>query len=132
MANSPSYLFVGFSTIGNNLNRKWTYYDIDLVNRDLMNHFQTRVGERVMRPTWGCKIWDYLMEQMTPTNEGLIINEAINICEEDTRVTVNNVTVTATDNSIRVDLLLLYNGLNVVRTFTAIFNKEESSPGYGA
>ena len=127
MATKPSYLFVGFNTVGNNLTRKWTYYDIDLVNKDLMMHFQTRVGERVMRPTWGCKIWDYMMEPFTPTTEGLIIDEAVSICEQDTRVTVNNVSITSTENSVRVDILLLYNGLNVVRTFTATFNKEEQA-----
>jgi phage baseplate assembly protein W len=33
---------------------------------------QTRVGERVMRPEFGCRIWDYLFEPITPRTLGLV------------------------------------------------------------
>lgn len=33
---------------------------------------QTRLGERVMRPDFGSRIWDYLFEPITPRTLGLV------------------------------------------------------------
>jgi len=119
--------FVGFSTIGANLTKNWTYYDIDLIKRDLLNHFNTHMGERVMRPDFGCKIWDYMMEQLTPNMKDLVLKEALRVCESDSRVTVKNSEVYTYGNGIRIELTLLYNPYDVVDTFYVDFDTRQNT-----
>jgi phage baseplate assembly protein W len=125
-ANSQIF-FTGFSTIGSTLTKNWTYYDIDLVKIDLLNAFNTRVGERVMRPSYGCKIWDYLMEPLTPSIVDLISQEATSICEADSRVNVNSVNVYQFGQGIRVELTLIFNPFGVIDTFTVDFESRQDS-----
>lgn len=124
MAQSDSQnLFTGFSTAEAGLTKEWTRYDIDLIKQDLHYHFHTRVGERVMMPRFGCKIWDYLMEPNSPAMRDLIAQEATRICEEDTRLSVQNVNVYAVGNGVRVEITLHYIPFSVVDTFVADFNQ---------
>lgn len=99
-------VFRGFSTINGETRTDWSVYDIDLIKRDLLNHFHTRVGERVMRPDWGCRIWDWLMEPLTEPMREQIVAEAVRICREDPRVTVAGVNAIALDHGVRVEIAL--------------------------
>lgn len=116
-------LFTGFSTADTDLNKNWTLYDVELINRDLYNHFHTRVGERVMRPNFGCKIWDYLMEPASRAIRDLIAQEATRICQEDTRLTVQSVNVFALGSGVRIEITLFYEPFKVVDTFQMDFNQ---------
>ena len=130
MANSngaSQNYFVGFSTIEAKLTKNWTYYDIDLIKRDLLNYFNTRVGERVMRPDFGCKIWDYLMEQLTPNIQDLITQEAVRICESDSRVIVQGTQVYTYGQGVRVELTLQYNPYEVIDTFYVDFDTRQDT-----
>ncbi len=118
-------IFTGFSTSGSSASKNWTYYDIDLIKRDLMNHFNTRVGERVMRPNFGCKIWDYMMEPLTPGMSDLIKQEAIRICESDSSVSINDVKVYTAGAGIRVELTLLFQPFAVIDTFAVDFEARQ-------
>jgi len=117
--------FVGFSTQNSAETGNRTIYDIDLINTDLMTSFQTRVGERVSRPDWGCKLWDYLMEPMTPVMRENIISEAVRICGLDTRTELVNVQVLEVDQGFRIAIDLWYLPWRVKGTFTATFQREE-------
>ena len=132
MADSNSTIyFTGFSTVGVSLSKNWTLYDVPLVRRDLLNHFNTRVGERVMRPTWGCKIWDYLMEPLTSGMTDLITAEALRVCQSDQRVVVQNIQVTGLDSGVRIDLTLFYQPQNVVDSFYIDFeNRQDAEVGF--
>ena len=118
--------FFGYSTVGRPIKKDWTYYDIELIKRDLLNYFNTRVGERVMRPDWGCKIWDYFMEPMTPAIQDLIIAEATRICQSDSRVTVVDISTASYANGLRVALTLSYAPMNVVQSFTVDFEARQA------
>ena len=59
--NNLATIFRGFSTV-DNIRAPYSLYDDDLVKRDLLNEFQTRKGERLMRPDFGSIIHDLLME----------------------------------------------------------------------
>lgn len=118
--------FVGFSTQNALTTGVRTYYDIDLINIDLMTAFNTRVGERVMRPEYGCKLWDYVMEPMTAMTSDLIIQEATRICELDTRLKVQTVNVYQADQGFTIAITLQYLPWMVVSTFTATFESENS------
>lgn len=119
--------FKGFSTIESQKTRERTYYDLDLIKFDLLNHFHTHIGERVMRPTWGCRIWDWLMDPMTPLLKNEIVSEARRICEEDSRLNVRDLQVSDTDHTIRIEILLEFVPLNVIDTFTVEFERREEA-----
>ena len=65
---------------------------VDDLDRSMRIVLMTAPGERVMRPTFGCTIWDLLFEPITPNLLGLIaqaVREAIGQWEP--RVEVENV-----------------------------------------
>lgn len=118
--------YSGFSTVGVNGNQSWARYDIDLIRTDLMNHFQTRIGERVMRPDYGCRIWDWLMEPMTPALREMIVNEVVRVFKADTRLVLTEVRVFQLDNGIRIECSLNYVGFSGDHTVTVDFS--DNSP----
>lgn len=83
-------------------------YDVNLVRQDLLNHFNTRVGERVMRPTFGCKIWDYLMEPYSDYVRGLVESEVKRIIAAEPRVEMVDYNVYTFEHGIVVEVLLNY------------------------
>lgn len=119
--------FVGYSTQASHKTGVRSLYDIDLINVDLMTAFNTRVGERVMRPDYGCKLWDYLMEPMTSVMSEQIIQEAIRICQLDKRVVVQNVQVYQMAKGFSIAITLQYLPWLVVATFTANFASADAA-----
>lgn len=113
--------FTGFSTVGSEKTRERVFYDLELCKRDLMNHFHTRPGERVMRPTWGCSIWDYIMEPMTDGLREIIVDEVISIINADARCEIVSVNVDTTANGIIVGIVMNFIPQAVVDTFTVSF-----------
>jgi phage baseplate assembly protein W len=129
-SNSSSQLtryFLGYSTLYSNITGVRSLYDIDLINIDLMTSFNTRVGERVMRPDYGCKLWDMLFEPMTPILAGAIIAEATRICNLDARVVPQTITPLQIDKGFRIEATLLYLPWNVIATFSANFELSETT-----
>lgn len=117
--------YSGFSTFDAERQQSWARYDIELIKRDLMNHFQTRIGERVMRPDFGCRIWDWLMEPMTPLLREMIVNETIRVCQTDARVALQDVRVLEFENGIRIECTLNYVGFDAKDTFTVDFEARD-------
>jgi len=48
----------GFSTI--NQIKKFRLTDVELVKRDLINHFSIKKGQKLMNPDFGSIIWNML------------------------------------------------------------------------
>lgn len=127
---TPSTLkryFVGFSTQTSQIDGVRSIYDINLINIDLANAFNTRVGERVMRPDYGCKLWDYLMEPLTSALQEDIIQEAIRICNLDSRLVMQNTQVFQSMYGFSISITLQYLPWLVVGTFTATFENAEAT-----
>lgn len=122
-----SRVFWGYSTVNTDQNGKTQLFDISLVNRDLYNAFYSRVGERVMRPDWGCKIWEWLMEPMTQLLQDQIVAEVVRICNSDVRLSIVNIQVNTYQNGIRVDMTLNYLPFNVVNSFTVTFEQRQTA-----
>jgi phage baseplate assembly protein W len=127
MAPQLKRYFIGFNTQDSATTGVRTLYDVELVNRDLMTAFQTRVGERVMRPDYGCKLWDYLMEPLIPTMRQQIIDEAIRICSLDSRLVMKTIQVFELDQGFRIEVTLEYLPWRVIDTFTASFERDEQT-----
>lgn len=114
----------GFSTVGK-LKPSYALKDLDLVKRDLMNHFSTRVGERVMLPNFGCRIYDTLMDPQDATSRDLILDEARRIINEDPRVELKNIELIEMEFSIVLKVLIFYSGTDVTDEMLIEFSKEE-------
>lgn len=91
----PRALYRGFSTVAKEgLNTK--LFDVDLVKQDLLNEFNTRIGERAGRPQFGSIIHDLLFDLGDPRTESLVEADIIRIINNDPRVEPLEVTVNVT------------------------------------
>ena len=94
--------YIGYSSIGQ-LAESRILTDKDIAKRDLMNHFYTRKGERVVNPEFGSIIWDMLFEPMDLYTENLIQEDVERIINSDPRWNlINSVVQKPDDHSITV------------------------------
>ena len=108
-AAKQSHFYKGFSSVDNtNLGNK--LYDFDLIKQDIINHFRTRKGERVMNPTFGSAIWDLIMEPLTNEVRTLLTQDITRICNFDPRVTPTQIDLTEYPSGYLLELTLLLNG----------------------
>jgi phage baseplate assembly protein W len=97
----------------------------DLVKRDLLNHFMTRVGERIGRPLFGCRIWDWLYEPMTRGLEIRCGEEVTRIAKSDGRVGVGSVSVFTFEHGIVAEVSLIYKNEVTVESFRISFDQRQ-------
>lgn len=112
----------GFSTINSNKNFK--LYDDDLIRQDLMNHFMTKKGERVLRPNFGCDIHKYVFQQDSEQTRSLILLAAKEVFEADPRVAIMSLKTTRIQNGIAIyaELKNVFSG-NIFE-FINVFNEK--------
>ncbi len=115
-------LFRGYSTVNagpknNEIN------DIELIKRDILNHFYTRKGERVMYPNFGSIIWDLVFEPLDETNKDAIITDAIDIVSQEPRVELSNVRVTEFEHGIRLEIDVVYKPFDAIGTLDVEFDR---------
>lgn len=121
----PKRYFFGFSTQNSATTGIRTLYDVDLINVDLMASFQTRVGERIMRPDYGCKLWNYLLEPWTNELSTDIITEVNRICGLDTRLVLVDQQVFQQAYGFQINMTLMYLPWRVIQNFTVNFQQNE-------
>lgn len=119
-------LFYGYSTLETNT-KKQQFADIELIKRDLLTHFNTRKGERVMMPTYGCGIWDMFFDQFDELAQEIIVEECTKVVNSDSRVSLQNISVNTLDQGIIVQMDLLYVPFNVVNTFSIEFDNRTNT-----
>lgn len=120
-----SRLFVGYSTLETNSKRQ-QFADIALIQRDLINNFYTRPGERLMMPTYGCGIWNLLFEPFDPVTIDSIVYQAQQVINNDSRVQMKNINVQQFDQGLLIQMELLYVPFNVVETFSLSFDNRSA------
>lgn len=113
-------VFSGFSSEDYN---KEVLYDVELITRDLKNHFYTRRGERVMNPEFGTIIWDMLFEPFTENVRNLVREDVIRVIESEPRVELQNVEVATTSRSITVRMEIRYLPFNSIGTLDLEFDQ---------
>ena len=118
-------LFKGFSTVDKN-RAPYTLTDTDLIKRDLLNHFYTKRGERIMRPTFGSIIWDMLMEPDSPTLQEEIKEDIERIVNLDPRVTLENTILYINDQSIRAEVIVKYYNIDQAETLFLEYSKRNA------
>lgn len=118
-------LYRGFSSVANT-GINTGLFDIDLVQQDLLNQFNTRLGERRMRPNYGSVIHDLLFDLSDSRTEALIVQDAERIILGDPRVQLLSMdSVVDLDNhNIRLDIQLKVLEFDMILNFAAIFEAQ--------
>jgi phage baseplate assembly protein W len=118
-----SPIYTGYSSVANT-KIETKLYDLDLVKQDLMNHFSTRIGERVGRPNWGSIIWDLVFDLGDSRTESLIVQDAQRIISEEPRVKLLELipTINLTTHSIELKIKILSVETNMDEWFTVSFS----------
>jgi phage baseplate assembly protein W len=115
-------MYRGFSTV-NGSSDNFALYDFELIKQDLMNHFYTRQGERLMNPDYGTIIWDLLFEPLTEEVKGAILQNVNQIVNFDPRVQASNVLVTSYQTGIQVQVTLTYLPYNLSENLKLQFDQ---------
>jgi phage baseplate assembly protein W len=106
-----SQYYKGFSTV-DPLNRGNKLYDFDIIKQDILNHFNTRKGQRVMNPTFGTIIWDVLMEPLTEQIRELLQQDITAICNFDPRVYPTQIEISEYEQGYLIELTLVMKNTN--------------------
>jgi phage baseplate assembly protein W len=117
-----SKIFVGYSTIETN-SKQQQFADIPLIKRDLLNHFNTIPGQRVMMPTFGCAIWNLLFEPFDDAVRDAIVAECTKVINSETRVVLQSITVNEFNQGVIVQMELIYQPYNVLDSFSVEFDR---------
>jgi len=115
----------GLSTIGQN--KKFRLTDIELVKRDLLNHFQIRKGEKLMNPEFGSIIWNVLFEPMTQDIKQIILDDVNKVVSYDPRISINDVVLTEQQNGLQIQISLTYIPTNQVAAMAFTFDRDSGS-----
>lgn len=105
---SLNQVYKGFSTVDSTRENK--LYDFDLIKQDILNHFNTRRGERVMNPAFGSIIWDVLMEPLTEEIARLIEEDVTSICNFDPRVYPQQIDINEYEQGYLIEITLTMRG----------------------
>lgn len=112
--------YKGFNTIDQN--KKFKLVDIDLVKRDLLNHFAIRKGEKLMNPNFGSLIWNMLYEPMTTEVQNAIVEDVKRVVSYDPRLRVDNVIIDTYDQGIQLQIDLTFLPQNFADRLVLQFN----------
>lgn len=96
----------GFSTIDQD--KKFRLDDLELIKRDLLNHFAIRKGEKLMNPEFGSLIWNMLFEPLSADVKALIVEDIQRVVSYDPRCRVDNVIVDQFDYGLQIQLELTF------------------------
>ncbi len=112
----------GFNTIDQV--KKFRLTELDLVKRDLLNHFQIRKGEKLMNPSFGSIIWNMLFEPLTDETKKVILDDVTEVVKYDPRLSVDEVIIQQLEHGLQLQIGLTYlpSGTNTVMNLE--FNKE--------
>lgn len=99
--------FRGYSSIGTSFLSP-VRYDLDLARQDLLNHFGTRRGERVMMPTFGSIIWELLFDPLDEETKKKINDDVVSIIKNDPRWQLLTVDIDEEPNALNVKVEVLY------------------------
>jgi phage baseplate assembly protein W len=114
--------YKGFSTIGKI--KKFRLTDIDLVKRDLLNHFSIRKGEKLMNPNFGSIIWSMIHEPLSEETKAVIIDDVSKIVSYDPRLRVDSVIIEELDVGIQIQIDLTFLPGDYSTSLTLEFNSE--------
>ena len=114
--------FRGYSSVGTTFLSP-VRYDLDLARQDLVNQFNTRLGERVMLPKFGTIIWDLLFDPLDESLIKLIQDDVVRIITEDPRWRLISVDVSEGPNALDIRILVNYRPSDETITLPLTYDK---------
>ena len=123
-----NHIYKGFSTV-DPTNYGGKLFDFDLIKQDIINHFNTRKGERVMNPEFGSIIWDLIYEPLTPVVKQQIAEDIDRILNLDPRVVPTLINIVEQDYGFLLELTLSYQGTDVSDNMILSFDKRVGLAG---
>lgn len=120
---SLQQFYKGFSTV-DPANRSNKLYDFDLINQDILNHFNTRKGQRVMNPEFGTIIWDVLMEPLTEQIKELLTKDITAISSFDPRVYPSQIKINEYEQGFLIELTLVMKDTDQSSTMKLAFDQK--------
>ena len=114
----------GFNTIDQH--KKFRMTDLDLVKRDLLNHFQIRKGEKLMQPNFGSIIWNTLFEPLSEETKKVILEDVKAVVSYDPRLNVDEVIIQELGNGLQIQIAMTYVPSNMATTMRLNFDRETS------
>jgi len=121
---SMATIFRGFNTVDKN-KAPFTLSDEELIKRDLLNHFYTKRGERLMRPNFGSIIHDLLMNPLDAMTESDVREDIERIISSDSRVRLDDIRMLVEDHTVRCEVDISFNVLRTTDTLYLEFINEE-------
>lgn len=115
--------YVGYSSV-NNDSGITKLYDFDLIKQDIINHFHTRKGERVMNPTFGTIIWDVIFDPFTDDVKEAIANDVTAICNADPRVVPILLDINEQEYGMLLEITLKAVGTDQTASMKLAFDKK--------
>jgi len=118
--------FRGYSTIGTT----WatpSLYDLSLARQDLLNHFNTRKGERLMMPQFGSIVWDMLFEPLDDRTIALLDADVRSIIKNDPRWNLESVSISEGPNSLDIEVIVNYLPSDQTITLPLTYDKGTST-----
>lgn len=118
-----THFYRGFSTV-NPGNRSSKLYDFDLIKQNLLNHFNTRRGERVMNANFGTIIWDLLMEPLTPQVKEALTKDIKTICSYDPRTYPIQIAINEYEQGFLVEVTIALKDTDQTSTLKLAFDQK--------
>jgi len=112
----------GFSTVSRK-SKNFALYDFELIKQDILNHFYTRQGERLMQPAFGTIIWDLIFEPLTDEIQNLILQNVNQIFNSDPRVQAGNILITPYETGLEIKCTLQYVLYNIQESMQLKFDQ---------
>jgi phage baseplate assembly protein W len=108
----------GFNTI--NQFKKFRLTDVELIKRDLLNHFQIRKGEKLMNPEFGSIVWNLLFEPLDEETKQILQDDVKRVVSYDPRLSVDQVLIDQLDHGLQIQVSLTYlpNNTNTIMNLT--------------
>jgi phage baseplate assembly protein W len=119
-------IYKGFTSVGRDYVDTGATDEV-LIRMDLMNHFNTRPGERLMNPEFGCLVWNYLFDPFTDDAKFAIIENVQDIIKQDPRVILDKIDVTEYEHGLQVILDVMYAGSDQVEQMGITFDQRTES-----
>ena len=94
-------IYRGFSTQGR-IRPPYTLTDGELIKTDLLNELKAKKGERVMRPSFGTRIEDILMNPLDKFLIQEVEDEVRRVVLKDSRVELQDIFTEALDHTVKI------------------------------
>lgn len=114
--------YKGFSTVDQY--KKFRLTDLDLIKRDLLNHFAIRKGEKLMNSNFGSIIWNILFEPLTADVKSLVVEDIKRVITSDPRIRVDNILVDQLDIGLQIQIELTVLPDNYSNVISLQFNRD--------